>query len=148
MTHEARTFMGPLDLRVVGDSWEARMSARARGRIRAEQLREQAEQDARYAAEHAAEAAQDRVDYDAGPPGSCRTCFTWAPDFFTVRHSWWHVPMCQCSGCGRQRPANIVSWNPETILCAVCGQPATLVNECTHECHGGESYGCAPVVIG
>jgi hypothetical protein len=101
-------------------TWEDRMSQRAQVRQEAEERDQEAKRREEEAAYEAEVFEQQRAEFEAGPPDGCRECYVWSDWYplFPRIFRWWHVTI---------------------------DEPPY---ECNHECHGGEPYGCAPVIIG
>lgn len=113
------------------------MSARAQERIRAEEERERAQQEAEWAAEQAALEEQYRRIREAGPPGGCCECWSWA--------AWMWPPWWVHGESVRPGPPP-PDLEPGSML--LDGPEALGTDWCWHACHGDDApVFCGPVAM-
>lgn len=119
-------------------TWEERMSARAQERIRAEQERERARQDAEWAAEEAALEERYRPVREAGPPGGCHECWSWAAGWG------YHYGLMWSHGESVKPGPPPPDLEPGPMLGAA---GASETDWCWHACHDDGPVFCGPIAF-
>lgn len=120
-------------------TWEERMAARAHERIAAEWQRQAAEAAREQAAHEAEMAERQRAEFEAGPPGGCRECWSWAFGPWLNAYTWGHVYPAVQPGPPPE-PAG-----PDWGLLPV--DHPDLRAWCHHACHDGEPVFCGLIVF-
>lgn len=113
-------------------TWEERMAAKAAERRKAAEAAEEARIRAEMDAEYAEAEERARPVREAGPPGGCRECWSWAGPHWPGP-MWVHGDSIQPG----PPPDNL---DPDSGL-----RDTPDTDWCHHPCHGGEPVFCAPV---